>query len=429
MRTVFAAMNTTSSKQYSATYPWFIWSLGASFYFLHYIYRVSGSVIVPELMHEFGVGAVVIGTLSSFFYYSYVGMQMPVGILLDRFSTRYLMSAMTLLCAIGCFLFANAYRLPQVEIARFLIGFGAAFAFIGTMKLVTQWFPASRVGLLAGATQALGMAGASMGEKPMAMLNQMFQWRQVNTGIAVLFIALSILMFLFIRDKKNQTKPSNKTPVSESLAIVLRNPQTWINGMLIGMLYAPMTCFSELWGVSFFKQSYALNTETAANIIGLIFIGWAAGGPIVGWLSDYLQRRKLLIIISTFICLLLMSALLYLPGLSLLQLNILAFLFGVSNTGVGVSYAVATEINPRSVVGTSIAFANMMTVIIGAILQPIIGVLLDAFWDGKMIDDVPYYSAHDFKLVMLMMPIVLVIALTFSFFLKETYCQPVAETA
>ncbi len=133
---------------------------------------------------------------------------------------------------------------------------------------------------------------------------------------------------------------------------------------------------AELWGVKFFRQTYDLSNEMAAMGVGLIFIGWTIGGPLIGWISDKIQRRKIILILSASLSLLFASLVILVPGLPLGVLFCLLFLYGFANTGVATSYAVASEINPQAVAGTSVAFANMASVIVGAGFQPLIGRML-----------------------------------------------------
>jgi MFS family permease len=409
--------------------PWLVWGLGAAFFFAEYFARVAPSVMVPDLMRDFGVDALTLGSLSAFFYYAYVGMQIPVGILVDRYGAHRLLTLMSIFCGLGCFLFASAKGVGSAELGRLLMGFGASFAFVGSLKLAAVWFPATRFGLLAGLTQALGMLGAAVGQAPMSFSVMHFGWRPTMFAIAIIFMVLAIFMWIIIRDRPPGVPVAHEPLASDKnilagLSNVLANPQSWWNALYVGLVYAPTAAIAELWGVTFLAQNYHLSRQVAATAVSLIFIGWGVGGPLIGWFSDRIQRRRPLMLASALGCLVFLSLILYLPiNTPIVILYSAMFLYGIFNTGVATSYAVASEINPRGIAGTSVAFANMASVIIGALFQPLIGWILDLNWDGKMQDGAPIYSAHAFHLAFLLFPICLAFSVVLVFFVKETYCK------
>ncbi len=410
-------------------YPWLIWGLAASAFFIEYFARVAPGVMVDHLMHDFQVHALALGSLSAFFYYAYVGMQIPVGLLFDRFSVRWLLTSMIALCALGCFLFSWSHTLFLASLARFMMGLGAAFAFVGALKIVSLWFPSHRFGLLAGLTQAVGMFGAALGQMPMAYLVGKVGWRTTLQLIAGVMLVLAATIALLVRDRTLQIVNSGlkatvgHTPWS-GLCVVLQNPQSWWNALFAGLLYAPTAALAELWGVKFFSQTYHLSNEVAAMAVGLIFIGWGIGGPLTGWLSDRLQRRRIILILSALFSLFFASLILFVPQLPLMLLFTSLFLYGVANTGVATAYAVASEINPLSVSGTSVAFANMVSIMVGAAFQPLIGALLEKNWTGALSNEgVPIYSAADFHSALLIIIFSLVAALSVAFFIRETHGQ------
>ncbi len=425
-------MQKTTSLRFKPFYPWLVWGLGAAFFFSEYFARVSPGVMVPDLMRAFNVTAVGIGSISAFFYYAYVSMQVPVGALVDRFGPHRLLTVMAGLCALGCFLFASSHSIFIANLSRLLMGFGAAFAFVGALKLATLWFPSQRFGLLAGTTQALGMLGAAVGEGPLAVTVAAIGWRQTIYAIGIILLAISILIGFFVRDRVF-TGPKLKhglmttSELWQGFLMVMRNPQSWFNALFVGLLYAPTAAFAELWGTSFFSHTYGLSNQTAAAGISCIFVGWAVGGPITGWISDRMRRRKPVMIFSALASLITMSAVLYVPGLPIFFLFLILFLYGVANTGVGTSYALASEINPHQVAGTSMAFANMASVLLGAAFQPVIGWFLDLQWNGLKVNGVPYYSAHDFRMAMLALPVCLILCLISVVFVRETYCRILGE--
>jgi MFS family permease len=411
------------------SYPWIVWGLAAAFFFSEYFARVAPGVMVPDLMRDFKVTALTLGSLSAFFYYAYVGMQVPVGILVDRFGPHRLLTVATVLCGAGCLLFASAQSVGLAEAGRFLMGFGASFAFVGTLKLAAVWFPATQFGLLAGLTQALGMLGASVGEAPMSFSVGFIGWRSTMFLVASIFVVLAFFIGFIVRDRPKGMPPARHELATGAnllagLQAVLANPQSWYNALYAGFLYAPTAAFAELWGVAFLTRTYGLRPHLAATGVGLIFIGWGVGGPIVGWLSDHIRRRRSIMIASAVLSFILISLVLFTPSLSVSALFTILFLYGVANTGVATAYAVSTEINPRPVAGTSLAFANMASVLVGAAFQPLIGWFLDLHWDGKMLNGAPFYSSMDFHLAMILLPVCLVLAFVAALFVRETYCEP-----
>lgn len=413
---------------------WLIWGLAAAYFFSDYLARVSPGVMSRDLQIAFSVSASGLGLLSSFFYYPYILMQIPVGLLVDRYSVRWLLTLMALLTAVGCAVFGLAGTLWVAAFGRVLIGFSAAFAFVSALRLAATWFPPERLGLLAGLTQALGMWGAAFGDAPVSYLLEQVGWRHSMLLMAFVFIVLAILIFRFIQDAPTELHggaykamaKKDKEGVLDSLGNVLTNRLTWFNAVYAGLLFAPTAVLGEFWGPAYLQYGRGLSGHQAAFANSLIFIGWGIGGPLAGWISDRLGRRKPLMYFSAIAGAVIMSLILFMPGLSTTGLMFLFFLFGLTNIGVAVAYAVATEIVPRKTVGASIAFANMSSIMIGAILQPLFGNLLEALLGHKVID-IGTLTAADFSQAVLIFPVCSILALFMAFFVKETHCSPMRE--
>ena len=407
---------------------WFIWGLAAAYFFSDYLARVSPGVMSHLLQMDFHASAAGLGLLSSFFYYPYILMQIPVGLMVDRYSIRRLLTTMALITAIGCYIFGVAPNLWVAALGRALIGFSAAFAMVSALKLAATWFPPERLGLLAGLTQALGMWGAAFGEAPVSFVMEQVGWRNTMYYMALMFLLLSILILKFVQDSPIDKKSSlthrtiKPQKIKKSLSIILLNPQTWIAAFYAGFIFAPTAVLAEFWGPSYLQYGRGLSQHAAAFANGLIFIGWGVGGPIAGWLSDKMGMRKPLMYFSAISGTALLFAIFYLPHLSQLTIFVLFFIYGATNIGVVIAYAVATEINPKKTVGASIAFANMGSIMIGAILQPIFGKVIEVSLGHKVID-ISLLKHGDFFTAVSLLPLCSIIALILAYFLKETYCH------
>lgn len=425
-----AVIEGESCRQQKLSFAWFVWGLAAAFYFSDYMARVAPGVMHRYLQIDFGINEAGFGILTASFYIPYILMQIPVGLTVDRLSIRCLLTIMSLVTAFGCCVFGLADGLMMASLGRMLIGFSAAFAFVSALRLATSWFPAAMLGLLAGLTQAVGMLGAAAGEAPVSFLVSTFGWRQSMLIIAVLFVLLAGLLYQFVQDKPRTSHPhasSVKTlSILNSLRVILSGRQTWLNALYAGFLFAPTAVIGEAIGPAYLQYGRGLTAHSAAFATGLIFLGWGISGPLSGWLSDKIGRRKPLMIVSALFGVILTSYFVFSPSLSLFSVYAVFFIYGLTNTGVAIAYAVSTEIHHRNVIGTAIGFTNMISILIGATMQPIVGYLVDMV-SGSRAYDVQRLQLVDFQSGLQILPLCSMVALSLAFFIKETHCKPISQ--
>ena len=416
------------NRKKSLGVAWLVWGLAAAFYFSDYMARVAPGVMHRYLQIDFGINEAGFGILTASFYIPYILMQIPVGLTVDRLSIRGLLTVMSLITAFGCCVFGLADGLLMGSIGRMLIGFSAAFAFVCSLRLATSWFPPTMLGLLAGLTQSLGMLGAAAGEAPVSFLVSNVGWRHSMLIIAFLFIALAGLLYQFVQDtpagKRSDSHEVNRLSILQSLKIILSCKQTWLNALYAGFLFGPTAVIGEAIGPAYLQFGRGLGAHSAAFATGLIFIGWGISGPLSGWLSDKIGRRKPLMILSAVFGIVFTSLFVFSPTLSKNYAYLLFFVFGLTNTGVAIAYAVSTELHGRNVVGTSIAFTNMISIFVGALLQPLVGRLVDMV-SGARAFNVETLVLTDFQAGLRILPFCSLIALILACTVKETYCKPV----
>lgn len=411
-------------------FAWIVWGLAAAFYFSDYLARVAPGVMHRSLQMDFGINEAGFGILTASFYFPYILMQIPVGLTVDRLSIRSILTVMSLITALGCCVFGLADGLMMASVGRMLIGFSAAFAFVSSLRLATSWFPPAMLGLLSGLTQALGMLGAAAGEAPVSFLVANVGWRHSMLIIAFLFIALAGLLYQFVQDapgtKRREIHFEKSLSILTSLKIILSHRQTWLNALYAGFLFGPTAVIGEAIGPAYLQYGRGLSAHAAAFATGLIFIGWGISGPLTGWVSDKIGRRKPLMIFSALCGIILTSVYVFYPGIDKTTVYILFFLFGLTNTGVAISYAVSTEIHESNVIGTSIAFTNMISIFVGALMQPLVGHLVDSV-SGARAYNVETLLLSDFQAGLKILPLCSLVALILAFTVKETYCKPIRK--
>jgi MFS family permease len=366
------------------------WLVGSLFFFYAWILRVSPSVMVEELMRDFAVGGAILGNLSAFYFYGYAGMQIPVGLLLDRFGPRRLMTVAATVVAVACLMFAWSGALAGASVMRFLIGAGCAFSLVGAMAVAGQWFPRERFALLAGLAMMFGMVGGVFGQAPLRLAVDASDWRTTMASVAVIGFGLALAAWLFVRDRRRGS--GGVGAVLQGLRRVGANRETWLNAVAGLGSTGPLLAFAGLWGVPYLQAVYEIDRVTAGSVTSVTFIGWGVGAPLIGWLSDHIGNRRKPLVAGLVVSALSLAAILYVPGVPLWGVGALCFGIGFGGSAQIVCFALVREHNPPQLSGTAIGMVNALVTGAGALFQPTVGWLLDSGWDGLLVDGARVYT-------------------------------------
>ncbi len=417
-----------------STHAWIIWLLSALFMFYKYALEVSPSVMTTTLMSEFNINGAALGNLAACYFYAYLLLQIPAGLLLDKIGPRKVTTLAIALCALGSLLFAKADSLFLAGTGRFLTGAGAAFAAVNCLKLVANWFPQKQFAFMTGLMMTVAMLGAVGGQAPLAAFIDAMNWRYAMEFIGFVGLVLAVIFWLIVRDispehKKEKHIVSQKLSLGDSLKRVLKSSQGWWLSIYSGFAFAPVMIFGGLWGVAFTSKAFGLTSNTAAQTVSLIFIGFGVGAPFFGWFSDWLGRRVVVMFWGTFVALISISAVIYAPGLTNSTLTLLLFLFGFSISSFLLCFTMIREISLPILAATAIGFMNAFDALFGAVSDPLTGAFLDMGWDGTMEGGAMIFSVSAYKAAFLTIPVFLVISLLTLSRIKETFCKPAIPSA
>ena len=405
----------------------FAYLLGMLFFTYAFIQRVAPSVVTDELMRDFSVGAASLGILSGAYFYTYAALQLPVGLLTDRYGPRKLMAAAAIVCALASAGFANSETLLAASFYRALIGGAVAFGFVGTLSIITQFFSPVRFALLAGCVQSMGMIGAIAGQAPLRVLVESRGWQETFLWLMLVGLVLGVLLFTVIPRRSQKDQHSKKRNLMHSLNQVARNPQSWLCAGIGFGLAAPMLSFAGLWAIPWLELSYEVDKKQAAGLASVLFFGWAIGSPLCGWLSDRIGKRKPVIIVGTFLSLISFLLAVYVSGWSLSALGILFVICGIGGSSMVIIFGSVRESNLIVNSAAAMGLANMCVVGSGAVTQPLIGWLLEKYWNGALIDGIPMYSVETYRIAFVTLVVSLLLALTCAIFMQETNCRNLNE--
>ena len=388
-----------------------IWLVGVSFVLFQFFLQLSSGVIIGTIMHEMQLSALTAGLLSGAFYIIYAGLQIPVGILFDLKNTRRLLAVNTLVCSMGCFIFAASYHLFGLFLGRFLIGSGSAFAFIGLSHLLRQHYPAKQFAFMIGLSETLGFMATVIGMIILGAVVTQWGWRGFINVAGLVGLLIAYLCWRCVPDSQKAAQPQQH--YTQQILQIITNSKAWINGLFVGLSFTVVTVFGALWAVPFTQVKLNCNLQQASLISAMFFFGTAVGCPLFGWLSTQVSARKPLILYSCLSTACLLLVLLYLPTQSYTLTGLLMFLVGLCCGSYMLAYTISNELAPAGFQSTCTGFTNMLAVIMTPLLQPLIGYLLDIFNQSGV------HTIIDYEQALLTVPLSLLIASILVCFLPE----------
>lgn len=363
-------------------YAWFVFLLGAGFLFYKYTLFVSPAIVTQELMDHYSLSGMMFGFLVSSYFYTYMLMQIPSALLIDRYGIRKLTSLAILLSAIGIILFAKSPNLAGAFLGRMLIGFGVAFAINSYMKMVSTWFPTDYFPVMATFFGVACMAGAGTAETPLSWLAVNMGWQNMLLLCGAIGLLWALIFWLVVKDKQQEKRAQE--PVKDhsfkmrKYRAILQQRSNLFLMIYMGLSFTPITVFAGLWGVPYVMLASHLTKIPAASATSFSFFGFVIGGLAMDFISKYVKAKRSILFVGTLLALLFLITVIYVPNLSGLWLTVLTFLFGFFASSYLTGYALAKELNNMKEMSSIITLINMAGPLCCIIVEPLMGKILDA---------------------------------------------------
>lgn len=356
----------------SRTLAWGIWIIASVFYAYQFILRVMPNIMLGDIMQQFDISAATFGQFSGVYYIGYSLMHLPIGIMLDRYGPKKVMTICILLTVIGLMplIFAEHWIYPII--GRFLIGLGSSAAILGVFKIIHITFDAERFPRILSLSVTIGLIGAIFGGGPVSYMRDIFGYQTVVQFFAVLGLILAWATFWIIPNEKNL---SEKTVMSDIKEVLTNSRVIWCC-IFAGLMVGPLEGFADVWGSVFLKQVYGFEGTLAASMPSLIFVGMCFGAPVLSMIADKIAGYLATIIAAGIIMTTCFAFLIIWQVPS----NLLTFNFLV--VGVCCAYQIlaiykASTYVREQVVGLTTAVANMIIMIFGYAFHSVIGGIIN----------------------------------------------------
>jgi MFS family permease len=389
------------------------WALGCIFYLLQYAIRSSPAVMMAELSDAFGMSAFEISSIIGSYYYTYAVASLLAGVAYDRYGAKYPIAVGAAILCIGCLLFSSA-GMTSGYAGRLLQGAGSAFSFTGCVYLAAHGFPAKYIATAIGFTQCMGMLGGSSGQFITGPLIE--NGLPVHLFWIVIGAACGIIAIILFFTTPNEEIDTDRKKLAGSIVapykIVFSNPQSYVSGIISGLLFVPTTVFAMTWGITFLVADRGMDKHLAVLVSAMVPMGWVIGCPLLGFISDEIGRRKPVIIGGCVIMLLSFCQLIFFPDLlpALLTMGV----FGIASGAAMIPYTIIKEANPDEVKGSATGGINFITFGVTSCLGP-----LFAKFYGRSELTTSAGEAH-FQGAGIFMLVVITIALIMTYWVKET---------
>ncbi|KTD69104.1 major facilitator superfamily (MFS) transporter [Legionella steelei] len=357
----------------SRVVAWFVWIIASIFYAYQYVLRVMPNIMMDDITSQFHIDATVFGQFSGVYYLGYSLMHLPIGIMLDRFGPRKVMTICILLPVIGLLplIFADHWGYPLV--GRALIGIGSSAAILGTFKIIRMSFKEQHFSRMLSFSVMIGLIGAVYGGGPVSYLCHAVGYKVVIEVFIAIGLMLACMTYFIVPDEK----PTYHTSVLANIKTVFTNRKVILFCCFAGLMLGPLEGFSDVWGSGFLKQVYGLNASIANSLPSMIFIGMCFGSPILSLVAEK-TGYYLGTIIAAGIAMCVVFTMLIAGMLTVSSITVSFILVGICCAyQILAIYKVSTFV-PEHLAGLTTAIANMIIMIFGYAFHSVIGYIVNA---------------------------------------------------
>jgi MFS family permease len=378
---------------------WLVWLVALLAYAVAVFQRASLGVAGVEAQHRFSAGASMVSLFVVVQLVVYAGLQVPVGVALDRLGSRRMVLLGALTMAVGQLTLALAHTVPVAVLARVLVGAGDAMTFISVLRVVTLWFPGSRVPVFTQLTGILGQVGQVVAAYPLVALLGAVTWTVTFAGAAAVGVLTAVLVLVALHDAPPGTTvapPADLSALRTDLAASWREPGTRLGLFTHLSTQFSGTVFGLLWGFPFLTVGEGLSKGTAAALLTLMVLVGMAFGPLLGQLCGrWPLRRSVLVFGIIGATALVWTVVLLWPGRApVALLALLVVVLGSNGPGSMIGFDYARTTNPAHRIGGASGVVNIGGFVASLLLMLGVGLVLDAVTTGSASD----YSLHAFRL-------------------------------
>ncbi|MEO9323684.1 MFS transporter [Nocardioides sp. C4-1] len=373
----------TTSTPTTPRLAWAVWAVGLLVYFVAVFHRSSLAVAGLAATDRFGISAAQLATFTMLQLLVYALMQVPVGLLVDRYGPRAVMLAGTVLLTLAQAGFALAESYAAALVARVFVGMGDALTFICLLRLVSRWFAPNRIPFITQLSGTLGQLGAVVAAIPMTIALRELGWTTAYLATASLGVVLAVALVVVVRDAPEQRRvvgpQLSLATVRRSLTASWGHPGTRLGFWMHFTSQFSATTMSLLWGYPFLVEGEGLSEHTAGLLLSLVVVAIMYSGPLLGYLvSRHPWHRSSMVLVIVTAIVAVWTAVLVWPGdAPLWLLVLLTQVIGIGGPASMIGFDLARTSNPADRLASATGIINQAGFSASLVLVVAIGLILD----------------------------------------------------
>lgn len=346
-----------------------VWFIATLFVIYAFCLNTAAAVFSSAIKASLQVTDVQVSYAVAAFIAGFALMQIPAGYLLDRFNTKIVISAGVLILALGNILITFAHGLGLFAIANFIQGVGGSFAFIAAGVLISNWFPARLFPIFFGLTQTLSCVLAGVIHYIFMTALKTHAWTELYMYLSECGFVLFVLTVLIV--KSPASAQHEHLTLGGALRIVCANPQVWLCAIAAACTFGVLLAYGGLWYMNI-QKFYSMPMDASFILSAIIFVGVGIGTPLLGYVSNLLKSRKLVIHITIVLGNMALMLGIYLPHFntnSYILIDCISFLIGFLLSGSMLFYTIVSEISSDSTRGVALSVTNTWVFLVNTLLM------------------------------------------------------------
>lgn len=397
-----------------SAHTWAVWLITLVYTQLQFLSQLTTGVMADAFTHTFQLNSLSLGLLVASYYFTYVPMQGPAGMLLDRYGPRVLLSGGALVFALGSLMLADAPGLPMAIFGRMVMGIGASFAFIGCINTASRWFPRHLIVMLTSVLELTGIASVLLGDRLLPTGLEIYGWRPIMMVSAAIAAICGIIIWAIVRNESPYMQAKVKKPCysrnvihrmgwKKCLFAISRRKAMWVNGFYCGVIFSFVSVFSALWGIPYLQHVKGLALASASNVDNWLLFGVLIGCAIMIVVQKKIKNDLAVMRNVAMIMGVISISVIFYAHMPIWAIELSLFLLGVLSPVYLLCFKVCALLLPDSLRASSTGFTNMMMMAIAPAFQLVFAgvVMLAAF-------GMRYFHAE--QIGMLLFPILIFIA-------------------